>query len=62
MAACTDWVEVMGADGIVNRAAPGAPLFEWALGGMGLTGVILRAAIRLQAVETGWIRQRTLAA
>jgi FAD/FMN-containing dehydrogenase len=25
---------------------------------MGLTGVILRAAIRLRAVETGWIRQR----
>ncbi len=62
MAACVDWVEVMGADGIVKHTAPGEPLFEWTLGGMGLTGVILRAAIRLQAVETGWIRQRTLAA
>lgn len=62
MAACVDWVEVMGADGAVSRAAPGEPLFEWTLGGMGLTGVILRAAIRLQPVETGWIRQRVVAA
>jgi len=62
MAATVDWVEVMGADGGVTRALPGQPLFDWTLGGMGLTGVILRAAIRLRPVETGWIRQRVLAA
>lgn len=62
MAATVDWVEVMGADGTITRTAPGEPLFEWTLGGMGLTGVILRAAIRLRPVETGWIRQRVLAA
>ncbi len=62
MAAAVDWVEVMGADGAVTRTTPGAPLFEWTLGGMGLTGVILRAAIRLRRVETGWIRQRVVAA
>lgn len=62
MAACTDWVEVMGADGNARRTAPGEPLFEWTLGGMGLTGVILRAAIRLRRIETGWIRQRLVPA
>jgi FAD/FMN-containing dehydrogenase len=58
-----DWVEVMGPDGSVTRAsrAENAELFDWTVGGMGLTGVILRAAIRLRPVETGWIRQSTRA-
>ena len=56
-----DWIDVMGPDGRVRRASRGdnADLFGWTLGGMGLTGVILRAAIRLRRVETGWIRQVT---
>ena len=59
-----DWVEVMGPDGAVTRASrnDNRELFEWTLGGMGLTGVILRAAIRLRPVESGWIRQSTIAA
>jgi FAD/FMN-containing dehydrogenase len=52
-----DWVEVMAADGTVTRALPGTDLFCWTVGGMGLTGVILRAAVRLRPVETGWIMQ-----
>lgn len=52
-----EWVEVMGAGGRVTRGAPGDDLFGWTLGGMGLTGVILRAAIRLRPVATGWIVQ-----
>lgn len=61
---CVDWVELLGADGIVRRVSrsDNAELFEWTCGGMGLTGVILRAAIRLRAVETGWIRQRAIPA
>jgi len=31
------------------------------IGGMGLTGVILEAAMRLRPVETGWIRERVIA-
>lgn len=58
---CVDWIEVMGSNGEVSRCEPGlnSELFEYTLGGMGLTGVILRAAIRLQPVETAWIRQVT---
>jgi len=59
----TDWVEVMGPEGGITRASreENADLFDWTVGGMGLTGVILRAAIRLRPVETGWIRQNTRA-
>lgn len=57
-----DWIEVMGPDGKVTRCLPGEDLFGWTLGGMGLSGVILRAAIRLRKVETGWIRQTMIPA
>lgn len=39
-----------------------ADLFWSTVGGMGLTGTILAATIRLRQVETGWIRQRTVVA
>ncbi len=54
-----DWIEVMDGEGAVQRCTPADnhDLFDRTVGGMGLTGIILRAAIRLRAVETGWIRQ-----
>ncbi|RAZ85603.1 FAD-linked oxidase [Mesorhizobium hawassense] len=60
--ACVDWIEVMAADGSIQRCSPEShvELFKHTLGGMGLTGIISRAAIRLRAVETGWIRQTTI--
>ncbi|MDE3028548.1 MAG: FAD-binding oxidoreductase, partial [Paracoccaceae bacterium] len=62
--AFVDWIELMGADGVVRRCAPDVEpdLFHWTLGGMGLTGVILRVAFRLRPVETAYIRQTTIAA
>ena len=61
--AFVDWIDLLGPDGEVRRCTPkrNAELFNWSLGGMGLTGVILRAALRLRPVETGWIRQKTIA-
>jgi FAD/FMN-containing dehydrogenase len=61
---CVDWIEVMGPEGAIQRctAQDNTALFENTLGGMGLTGIILRAAIRLRPVETAWIRQTTVAA
>lgn len=62
--AFVDWIDLMGPEGQILRCSRGenADLFHWTLGGMGLTGFILRAAIRLKRVESGWIRQTTLAA
>lgn len=39
-----------------------ADLFRATVGGMGLTGTIVDATIRMSKVETGWIRQKTLRA
>jgi len=62
--AFVDWFDLMGADGSVCRCSrtENKDLFEWTLGGMGLTGIVLRAAIRLKRVQSGWIRQSTIAA
>ncbi|MFI1418385.1 FAD-binding protein [Streptomyces sp. NPDC020731] len=45
-------LELLTADGRVRTVVPGTPLFEATAGGMGLTGVILTATVRLQPVET----------
>ncbi|KZY39477.1 FAD-linked oxidase [Roseovarius sp. HI0049] len=59
-----DWLDIMGPDGTITRASrdKNAELFDTTIGGMGLTGVILRLAIRLRRVETGWILQHSHAA
>lgn len=59
--ACVDWVDVMGVDGSITRCSTSENpvLFDHTLGGMGLTGVIVRAAIRLRRVQTAWITQTT---
>ena len=61
---CVMWMDILTPDGQVLRASrqENVDLFHWSLGGMGLTGVILRAGLRLRPVESGWIQQRTLPA
>jgi len=56
------WFDLLGPDGVERRcsAEEHADLFHWTMGGMGLTGTILRAAVRLRPVESAWIRQRTI--
>ena len=54
----------MEPDGEIHRCSRqgDAILFDHTLSGTGLTGIILRAAIRLRQVETVWIRQTTIVA
>jgi FAD/FMN-containing dehydrogenase len=58
------WLDLVDAAGETRRcsAEADAGLFHATLGGMGLTGIVLRAALRLMPVESGWIRQRTIVA
>lgn len=59
-----DWIDILRPDGKLHRASRGeeTELFAWTTGGMGLTGIVVRAALRLRAVESGWIRQRLIPA
>lgn len=59
-----DWIDLIDPNGTVRRCSRqgNSDLFNWTVGGMGLTGFILRAAIRLRPVETAWIKQKTLPA
>ncbi|WNC44260.1 FAD-binding oxidoreductase [Thermosynechococcus sp. GLH187] len=56
-----DWLDLLTSEGQIYRCSPSEnqDLFYWTVGGMGLTGVILRAAFRLRPIETAWIRQTT---
>jgi FAD/FMN-containing dehydrogenase len=59
-----DWLDIVDRDGHVLRCSPqeNPELFHWTVGGMGLTGIILKAAIRLRPVSSAWIEQRILVA
>jgi decaprenylphospho-beta-D-ribofuranose 2-oxidase len=54
------WLSLLHPDGTTSEvSAVQDPDAFWAtIGGMGLTGVVLQAAIQLQRVETGWASQR----
>jgi decaprenylphospho-beta-D-ribofuranose 2-oxidase len=55
------WLALLRSDGVPTQLSPGqdADAFWSTIGGMGLTGVILQAAIQLHRVETGWaVRER----
>jgi FAD/FMN-containing dehydrogenase len=59
-----DWIDIALPGGPVERCSreTNADLFAATCGGMGLTGIIVRAAFRLKRVETSRIRQRTIRA
>ncbi|SEC66784.1 FAD-binding oxidoreductase [Streptomyces sp. TLI_105] len=52
-------LELLTADGQIRTVPPGTPLFDATTGGLGLTGVILSATLRLLPVETSLMRVDT---
>ena len=56
---CVDWIDLCDAVGRVHRISReyDAEWFDWTCGGMGLTGIILRAQIRLRPISSPWIQQ-----
>ena len=57
-----DWFDLDLGDGRVLRCSPteNTDLFAATCGGMGLTGIIVRASFRMLRIETAYVRQRTI--
>ena len=57
------WIDIMTSEGKVIRCSNDANtvLFNATIGGMGLTGIIIRAAFKLIKVESAWLKQEVIA-
>lgn len=58
------WIDLLLPDGTLTRcnSLEQSELFNWTIGGMGLTGIIIRASIQLKRIESAWIKQTTIPA
>ena len=54
-----EWIEIINNEGKIVRCSrnENKELFLWTVGGMGLTGVIIKVAFFLKPINTGWIVQ-----
>jgi len=57
-----NWIEILSKKNKIIRCSrsENTNLFHWTIGGMGLTGVIIRCSIQLKHVESGWIKQKII--
>lgn len=57
-----NWIEIVNDKNQIVRCSKieNADLFNWTLGGMGLTGIILRCSIQLKKIDSGWIDQKVV--
>ena len=59
---CVVWIDLMLSTGEIKRCSrsENKDLFNWTIGGMGLTGIIINVSIKLKSVSTKWIKQKTI--
>ena len=59
-----EWLDIITSDGEIIRCSrkTNSEVFNWTIGGMGLTGIVLRIAFYLHPVTTSWIKQKTIPA
>jgi len=59
-----EWLDVITSDGSIKRCSrkDNSEFFNWTVGGMGLTGIVLRVAFYLHPISTSWIKQKTIPA
>jgi len=57
-----EWIDILNSEGEIHRCSKtkNSELFDWTMGSMGLTGIIVKAAIKLRKVETAWINLKTI--
>ncbi len=57
-----NWIDLINNKNEIIRCSPSenTDLFHCSVGGMGLTGVIIRCSINLKKVESGWIKQKLI--
>lgn len=55
-----DWIEIIGSKGKLIKCSSkkNTQLYNWTIGGMGLTGIITKIAFRLKKIETCWMYQK----
>ena len=55
-----NWIDIFNDKNEIIRCSKSqnTDLFQLTIGGMGLTGIIVRCSIQLKKIESGWIKQR----
>ncbi len=59
ISAWIDEIELLGGDGTLRTVVPGTPAFRATVGGMGLTGIIISARLRLLPIRSARLRVTT---
>lgn len=57
-----NWIDIIIDNNETIRCSSNlnSELFHWTVGGMGLTGIIIRCSVQLKKIESGWIKQKNI--
>jgi hypothetical protein len=59
---CIEWIDLITDDSEIKRCSKkfNSELFDWTIGGMGLTGVIYKVGFYLHRIKTSWVKQKII--